>query len=84
MLKKLTALHSGQTQTISTPVPKTWFWVTKLRAGKLGGYQLVHSRVMCVVQKLNFSGIVLTLGLTAKNSKFINYSLVGTARAQCV
>ena len=27
---------------------------------------------------------VLTLGLKAKNFKFINYSLVGTAHAQCV
>ena len=27
---------------------------------------------------------VLTLGLKAKNSKFINYGLVGTAHAQCV
>ena len=39
---------------------------------------------MCDVQKLNFSVIVLTLGLKAKNSKFINYSLVGTAHTQYV
>ena len=59
-------------------------WDTKLRAGKLGGCQLVHSLVMCDVRKLNFSVTVLTFGLKAKNFKFINYGLVGIGHARCV
>ena len=61
----------------STPVPKTQYWETKLRAGKLGEYQLVHSLVMCDVQKLNFSVTVLTFGLKAKNFNFFKLQFGG-------